>query len=53
MYRQKLVVVKENYFPKDVAESTEKLVDQVEGDALIGNGTMAKYAKAISQSSKF
>jgi len=53
MYRQKLVVVKENYFPKDVAESTEKLVDSVEGDALIENGTMAKYAKAISQSSKF
>jgi hypothetical protein len=53
MYRQKLIVVKENYFPKAVASDDDKLEDSVEGSALNENSLMSRYATAISRASKF
>jgi len=53
MYKQKLIVVKENYFPKAVASDDDKLEDRVEGSALNENSLMSRYATAISRASKF
>lgn len=51
-YEQKLRVIKENYFPKKVVETSE-MEDTLEESSEIETSTMAKYAHAISKSAKF
>jgi len=53
LYRQKLTVVKENYFPKEQSVDSEKLEDTVEAEALVENSVMSRYTAAISKSQKF
>lgn len=53
LYKQKLLVVKENYFPKAIVSSEDKLEDRVDGAALTENTVMSRYAQAISRASKF
>lgn len=52
-YKNKLRVVKENYFKQDITESTDVLDDSVDEQAFAGTGVMSKYATAITKSSKF
>ena len=52
-YEQKLRVIKENYFPKKVADTSEVMEDTLEESAEITNSIMGKYAHAISKSAKF
>ena len=52
-YEQKLRVIKENYFPKKVADTSEVMEDTLEESAEITNTIMGKYAHAISKSAKF
>lgn len=52
-YKNKLRVVKENYFKQDITESTDVLDDSVDEQAFAGTGIMGKYATAITKSSKF
>ena len=51
-YEQKLRVIKENYFPKKVVETSE-MEDTLEESSEVETSTMAKYAHAISKSAKF
>ena len=51
-YEQKLQVVKENYFPKEVV-SEDKLEDTFEATNEVTNTVMSKYAQAISKTTKF
>ena len=53
MYTEKLNVIKENYFPKAVADDSDKLEDSVEQEALAGNTVMGKYVDGITQAAKF
>ena len=53
MYLGKLNVIKENYFPKAVADNGDKLEDSVDQGALSENTVMDRYARAVSQSAKF
>ena len=53
MYTEKLNVIKENYFPKAVADDSDKLEDSVEQEALAGNTVMSKYVEGITQAAKF
>ena len=53
MYSSKLNVIKENYFPKAVADNGDKLEDSVDQGALSENTVMDRYARAVSQSAKF
>ena len=50
-YEQKLQVVKENYFPKEVV-SEDKLEDTFEATNEVTNTVMSKYAQAISKTTK-
>lgn len=52
-YEQKLRVIKENYFPKKVADTSEVMEDTLEESAENTNSVMGKYAHAISKSAKF
>ena len=52
MYLGKLNVIKENYFPKAVADNGDKLEDSVDQGALSENTVMDRYARAVSQSAK-
>lgn len=52
-YKNKLRVVKENYFKQDITESSDVLDDSVDEQAFAGTGVMSKYATAITKSSKF
>ena len=53
MYLGKLNVIKENYFPKAVADNGDKLEDSVDQGASSENTVMDRYARAVSQSAKF
>ena len=52
-YANKLKVVKENYFRKEIAESTDTLEDSVDEVSLTENTVMSRYADALSKSTKF
>jgi len=52
-YENKLKVVKDNYFRKEIAESTDTLEDSVDEVSLTENTVMSKYAEALSKSTKF
>ena len=52
-YANKLKVVKENYFRKEIAESNDTLEDSVDEISLTENTVMSRYASAISKSKKF
>ena len=52
-YANKLKVVKENYFKKEIVESSDTLEDSVEEIALTENPVMSRYASALSKASKF
>ena len=52
-YKQKLQVVKENYFPSAEVISESKLEDTFEAADEVTNVVMSKYAQAISKSTKF
>lgn len=49
-YREKIVTIKENYFPKTQASSSEDLV--TEAQVIAEEGPMAAYAAALSKWSK-
>ena len=53
MYTQKLNVIKENYFPKAVADDSDKLEDSVDQGAVADNTVMGKYVEGITQAAKF
>ena len=50
IFAEKIAVVKENYFPRQVVVSEDKLDDTVEGEYLVESGSINKYAQAISKS---
>ena len=52
-YENKLKVVKDNYFRKEIAESTDTLEDSVDEVSLTENTVMGRYADALSKSKKF
>ena len=52
-YVNKLKVVKENYFKKEIVESTDTLEDSVEEIALTENSVMSRYTNALSKQAKF
>ena len=56
LYREKIAVIKENYFPKDSSKSAEQtLVEETTGKEPIFEDTsdvMSKYVKALSKSVK-
>ena len=52
-YEQKLRVIKENYFPKNVVSTSEVMEDTLEESAEVHNSLMGKYTHAISKSAKF
>ena len=53
MYTQKLNVIKDNYFPKAIADGNDKLEDSVD-QGIAGDGTiMSKYVQGITQAVKF
>jgi len=52
-YANKLKVVKENYFRKEITESTDTLEDSVDEVSLTENTVMSRYADALSKSTKF
>ena len=49
-YREKIVTIKENYFPKTQASSSEDLVTETQ--VIAEEGPMAAYAAALSKWSK-
>ena len=53
MYTQKLNVIKDNYFPKAIADGNDKLEDSVDQGALDDGTVMSKYVKGITQAVKF
>ena len=52
-YKAKLKVVKENYFRKEITESTQTLEDSVEELVITEDNVMSRYTQAISKASKF
>jgi hypothetical protein len=52
-YANKLKVVKDNYFRKEITESTDTLEDSVDEVSLTENTVMSRYADALSKSTKF
>jgi hypothetical protein len=52
-YANKLKVVKDNYFRKEITESTDTLEDSVDEVSLTENTVMSRYANALSKSKKF
>ena len=54
LYKEKVAVIKENYFPKSVAKSPEQLLVEESGTtpAFENNDTISRYATAISRSVK-
>ena len=52
-YANKLKVVKENYFKKEIVESSDTLEDSVEEIALTENTVMSRYTNALSKQAKF
>lgn len=56
LYREKISVIKENYFPKDSSKSAEQtLVEETTGQEPIfedSNDVMSKYVKALSKTVK-
>ena len=57
LYREKLTVIKENYFPKDSSKRTaeQTLVEETTGREPIfeeTNDVMSKYVKALSRTVK-
>ena len=43
----------ENYFPKEVADDSDKLEDSVDQGTVVNNTVMGKYVEGISQAAKF
>src|SRR6056300_19747 len=52
-YTNKLKVVKENYFRKEIADSDYTLEDSVDEVSLTENTVMSRYTEALSKSTKF
>jgi len=55
LYREKLAVIKENYFPKTAKPSPEKVLVEESGTnpaAFVDNSGMSKYVQALSRSVK-
>jgi len=55
VYREKVAVIKENYFPKTAPKSPEKMLVEESGTnpaAFDSNDVMSKYVKAIARSVK-
>ena len=53
MYTSKLNVIKENYFPKEKSNDSDKLDDSVDQGTLADNTVMSRYVQGISQAAKF
>lgn len=55
LFKEKVAVIKENYFPKGAPKSPEKVLIEETGTGPVfdNGGTMSKYVQAISRSAKF
>ncbi len=54
LYREKVAVIKENYFPKAVSKSPEKILVEESGTtpSTFDNSTMSKYVQSLSRTVK-
>ena len=55
LYREKVAVIKENYFPKTPKQSPEQVLTEQVGTTpakFETNGQMSKYVQALSRSAK-